>query len=105
MYAEYEDFFFKRLTQLRIQKGVSARGMSLDLGYSNGYITKIETRKSFPSLQVFFYICDYFKITPQQFFDDANPYPKELDNLVHKMKGLTQEQLFILEKIVNEMTR
>ena len=51
-----EEFFRQRLTQLRIQKGVSARDMSLSIGQSESYINKIENGKSFPSMQIFFYI-------------------------------------------------
>ena len=93
MYTEYEDFFIKRLLQLRMQKGVSAREMSLDIGCSNGYITKIETGRSFPSMENFFYICDYFQITPKQFFDDGNDYPRELENLIQSLKLLDYKQL------------
>ena len=38
---EKEDFI-KRLTELRINKGVSARDMSLSIGQSAGYINNIE---------------------------------------------------------------
>lgn len=51
----------------RIQKGVSAREMSLSLGQSTGYINNIENKNSLPSMSVFFYICDYFGISPKEF--------------------------------------
>lgn len=66
-----EDFLATRLTQLRIQKGVSAREMSLSLGQAPNYINTIENRKSLPSMQAFFFICEYLNITPQEFFDRA----------------------------------
>ena len=37
----YEEKFVNRLIELRIQKGVSARDMSLSLGQSESYINKI----------------------------------------------------------------
>ena len=37
----YETFFCERLTQLRLEKGVSAREMSLALGQSEAYINRI----------------------------------------------------------------
>ena len=67
----YEEYFRKRISQLRILKNVSARDMSLSLGQSESYINKIENGKAFPSMQVFFYICEYFNITPKEFFDDS----------------------------------
>ena len=55
---DYLDFFSQRLSELRTQKGVSARDMSLSLGQCESYINKIENHKSLPSMNVFFYICD-----------------------------------------------
>lgn len=48
-----EDFFRERLAQLRNQKGVSARDMSLSLGQSESYINKIENGKAFPAMRCF----------------------------------------------------
>ena len=43
--------------------------MSLAIGHSAGYINGIENGRSFPSMEVFFYICEYLEITPKDFFD------------------------------------
>ena len=51
---DYIEFFYKRLSELRMQKGVSARGMSLSIGQSESYINKIENRRTLPSLLGFF---------------------------------------------------
>ena len=48
----YEDFFAKRLTELRLQKGVSARDMSLSIGQSASYINRIENKQMLPSMMV-----------------------------------------------------
>ena len=61
--------FHKRLAELRTQADVSARDMSLSLGQSESYISNIENGHNLPSMSVFFYICDYLKVTPQEFFD------------------------------------
>ena len=55
----YEDFVPERLAKLRMQKGVSARDMSLSLGQANNYINNVENKKTLPSMQSFFYICEY----------------------------------------------
>ena len=62
----YEEFFCLRLAKLREQKGVSAREMSLAIGQNPSYINRIENGKAFPSMQVFFYICEYLGVTPAQ---------------------------------------
>ena len=67
----YEEGFALRLAQLRNKKGVSARDMSLSIGQNAGYINTIESGKAFPSMTVFFYICEYLDITPEEFFDYA----------------------------------
>ena len=40
----YEDFVPERLAKLRMQKGVSARDMSLSLGQANNYINNVENK-------------------------------------------------------------
>ena len=59
----YEEQFSKRLTELRTQKGVSARDMSLSIGQNPGYIRAIESGTAFPTMANFFYICEYFNIS------------------------------------------
>lgn len=83
----YEEFTQNRIAQLRTQKNVSARDMSLSLGQNVGYINQIENKKALPSLPGLFYICEYFKITPQQFFDEGNPYPAQLTELIADLKN------------------
>ena len=43
----YEEFFSRRLAQLRAQKGVSAREMSLAIGQNSSYINRIENQGAF----------------------------------------------------------
>lgn len=64
---EKEDFV-KRLTELRINKGVSARDMSLSIGQSAGYINNIKNGINLPSMITFFYICEYIGVEPKDFF-------------------------------------
>ena len=48
----YDIQFAERLIQLRTNKGVSARDMSLSLGQNPGYINNIESGKALPSMSV-----------------------------------------------------
>ena len=43
--------------------------MSLDLGHSKGYIQGISSGRALPSMAEFLSICEYFNITPCDFFD------------------------------------
>ena len=89
---EREDFC-KRMTQLRMNKGVSARDMSLSIGQSPNYIIGIESGNNYPSMESFFYICDYFGITPKEFFDMESTNPSKITELVEIIKSLPDEQL------------
>ena len=89
----YEDFLPERLASLRTQKGVSARDMSLTLGQADNYINNIENRKMLPSMTAFFYICEYLKISPRDFFDEDNAYPERLAGIIDVLKKLDSEEL------------
>lgn len=88
--------FCKRLSQLRISKGVSARDMSLSIGQSPNYINVIEGGKNYPSMESFFYICEYFGITPKEFFDVESPAPAKISELAEITKVLPSEQIDLL---------
>lgn len=102
---DYLDFFSQRLSELRTQKGVSARDMSLSLGQCESYINKIENQKSLPSMNVFFYICDYLDIQPKDFFDISIESPTTTNELLAKMIKLTPKQqehiFFLVDDIIN----
>ena len=101
----YEPFFCKRLTQLRLEKGVSAREMSLALGQSEAYINRIENNQMLPSLTVFFYICDYFHISPKEFFDDDPGIDLEYIELARNLKQLPEEERTHLSLLISDMVK
>lgn len=100
---DYETFFGNRLAQLRIEAGVSARDMSLSMGQSQGYVNKIESHQNFPSMMGFFYICDYLKITPMQFFDMEAEHPQQAEEIIKKTKSLSKKQLNTIEAVIDTM--
>lgn len=101
----YEDFVPERLAKLRTQKGVSARDMSLSLGQANNYINNIENKKSLPSMQAFFYICEYLGITPKDFFDTETENPTKAHELLAVAKGLNNKQLDHLIAIAKDLRK
>lgn len=102
---DYIEWFYRRLTELRIQKGVSARDMSLSLGQSESYINKIENRHTLPSLTGFLYICEYFGITPQDFFNIDATAPQKSREILHELEKLTPEQADHVLQIVRDLTQ
>lgn len=101
----YENDFVTRLTELRLQHNVSARDMSLSLGQNAGYINNIESGKALPSMTVFFYICDYFNITPAEFFETDNPNPKEISLVVEDLKRLDKESFSHIAAIIKKLAK
>ena len=57
-----------RITALRMQLGKSEALLSRELGKDKGYLQNITSGRAFPSMEMFFEICNYFEITPQEFF-------------------------------------
>lgn len=98
-----EDTFFDRLAELRIQKGVSARDMSLSIGQNAGYINHIENKQAYPSLPVFFNICEYLEISPEQFFSTNQKNPSSISSIVDDLNQLSAEQLHCISVIVKDL--
>ena len=96
----YEDLFGERLQKLREQKNVSGREMSLSIGQNDSYINRIENKKNFPSMQCFFYICEYLNISAEEFFDFDNTNPRQLQELIEDLKSLDEEQIKNIHGIV-----
>ena len=97
--------FIRRLVDLRMNKGVSAREMSLSIGQAPSYINNIETGVNFPSMTAFFYICDFLGVTPSEFFDMENTNPIKSRELLEATKGLKNEQLDSLISIAKNLKR
>ncbi len=97
--------FAERVAKLRINKGVSARDMSLSIGLSDGYINNVENCVNYPSMEVFFYICEYFGITPSEFFDTDSQNPTMEKELLKLLKGLDSKQLENLISLVKEIKK
>lgn len=100
-----EDFIRERITQLRLKKNVSEYQMSYDLGHSRGYVYNISSGKALPPMKEFLAICDYFDVTPQQFFDDSTQTPELIQKAVEGMKKLDESDLLMLLGIINRMLK
>ena len=67
--------------------------MSLSLGQSAGYINNIENGVNYPSMSVFFYICEYLNITPKEFFDLDTVNPTKASELLEATRRLNDAQM------------
>lgn len=102
---DYTEWFRKRLTELRLEKGVSARDMSLSLGQSPSYINKIENNRTMPSMTGFFYICDYFGISPGTFFNAEVTAPQKTKELMEEAGKLSPQQVEHILQIIQDITQ
>lgn len=101
----YDEDFSNRLAQLRTQKGVSARDMSLSIGQNAAYINNIENGRALPSMSSFLFICDYLNISPKEFFDMDSKEPSEIRELIENIKKLDSEQLHNISGIVRGLVK
>lgn len=99
----WEEQFGQRLYELRVNQNKSARDLSLSIGQIESYINKIENSKAFPSMQVFFYICEYLNITPQEFFNEHHEYPELIYQILLNLEKMNQQQLKNILNITNDM--
>lgn len=100
-----EDFVRERITQLRLQKKISEYQLSYDLGHSRSYINNITSGKALPSMSEFFSICEYFGITPVEFFDQEHTDPVLVARLVEDLDDLNDDDLLLLATLVNRLKK
>lgn len=80
-------FVGDRITEIRLQKGMSEKRLSEELGRNKGYLQNISSGRSFPGMNVFFDICELLEVTPEEFFADKilSPERKQIQMLLDKM--------------------
>lgn len=89
----YIDDFSTRLSNLREQKNISARDMSLAIGLSHNSINNIERGKNFPTMLNFFFICEHLGISACEFFDYDTENPNLIGNILTELKNLNTKEL------------
>lgn len=82
------NFIRERITQLRLQKNVSEREMSLDMGRGHAYIHNIVSGASLPTMESFLDICEYLCVTPMEFFDCELTNPTNTKEIYNELKRL-----------------
>lgn len=102
---DYAAYIRKRITDLRLAKNVSEYEMSLGLGMNRNYIQGITSGKALPSMAQFLSICDYFCITPMQFFDGDELYPQLVRQVMDDLCRLNEADLNLLLIIIRHLQR
>ena len=104
-WVDWGEKLAERLTFLRVQKGVSAREMSLAIGQSHTYINTLENKNNLPSMAAFFYICEYLNVRPKEFFDFDSENPQELREIISDLRGLPSGKLDNIAAIVKDLKK
>lgn len=98
-------FIRDRITQLRLNKGVSEYQMSYDLGHSRSYIYNISSGKSLPPTAELLQICEYFGVTPCQFFDESSKYPALVQTAIGYILKLNDDDLMLVISNLRRLTK
>ena len=78
--------------------------MSLAIGQNASYINRIENHLAFPSMQCFFYICEYLELSPAEFFQYDLPDPVKLNEITKSLKKLDAKQLDIIASVIEGLS-
>ena len=100
-----KEFVRSRITELRLKTGISEYQMSLELGQNKSYIQSISSGKAMPSMAGFFNICDYFGITPVEFFDTTIQEPNLLNDLIKTIETLPKADLELILEIAERLKK
>lgn len=99
-FDKFCEFVSTRITELRLRKNVSEYQMSLDIGQNRTYIQNVSSRRSMPSLHALFKICNYFCITPVEFFDKTLDFPEIYTEAKKELCQLTPKDIEILLPVI-----
>ncbi len=100
-----ENFIRDRITALRLKKGVSEYKMSFDLGHSRSYIYNISSGKCLPPMAEFLEICNYFGITPMEFFDDSVENPALLQTAINELRKLNDDDIMLILNNIRRLSK
>ncbi len=99
------DYIAKRITELRLKKGVAEHRMSLELGHSRSYMQGISSGRALPSMTEFLAICEYLGVSPRDFFEEDNINPPLLQETLDKLKTLSESDLMMVNTFIERLQK
>lgn len=94
-------FIAERIVTLLEKHNITENALSLRLGRCKSYINKITSRKTYPSMEGFLDICEYFQITPEEFFSTRDVNDIEIIRQIHQdLKDLDPADLNLISNII-----
>lgn len=98
-----EQFIRERLSQLREEKQISERKMSLDLGHSTSYIRSITSGRALPSMSEFLYICEYLGISPSEFFNEEKATTLTQQRAIDYIRSMSDEDTAMIISFIERI--
>ncbi|MBQ7840409.1 MAG: helix-turn-helix transcriptional regulator [Lachnospiraceae bacterium] len=99
----YSQYLREKITSLRLEKNISEYQLSLEIGKSKTYIQAITSGKSLLSFDAFFDLCEYFNLTPEEFFTQDKNDTAQRRNIRNKVSELYEEDLALVEQLVERL--
>lgn len=92
--------FVYRIMQLQKQNNLNDHELSRLLGYKANNMNKIINFVSLPRMEKFFELCDFFNISPEEFFRYNDEDPKWTDQTFKRLQNLNEEERKIIDYIL-----
>lgn len=86
--------------QLQKQNNLNDHELSRLLGYKANNMNKIINFVSLPRMEKFFELCDFFNISPEEFFRYNDEDPKWTDQTFNRLQNLNEEERKIIDYIL-----
>lgn len=74
-------------------------------GIAEAMFITLSSGKSLPPMAEFLQICNYFDITPSQFFDESEENPALLQTAIEELRKLNDDDLMLIIGNIRRLTR
>jgi len=101
------DFVRNRITELRLQRGLSEYQLSYALGHSKNYVHNIVNGHSQPSVKELLFLIEELGIRPQDFFAEDGGFrnPVLANKIMDGIKDFDDEDLNVLILMTERMKK
>jgi transcriptional regulator with XRE-family HTH domain len=95
---EYYDLFLKKIQHERISRNISMEEMARALGISKQQWYNLEKGKTQIKMPLFFAICTFWNLSPQEFFGGI--LPNSYFSLAAKIFTLPEREFLIIQNLI-----
>lgn len=99
----YDQYVREKITSLRMEHNLSEYQLSTKIGKCKTYIQAISSGKSLPSFDAFFDICEYFDLTPAEFFTNSKLTAQQR-RILRQVETLSPADLDLIEQLINRLS-